>query len=103
MLTSPEIEECENEDPDEVDEVPVEARDFDDLVISSSAREEPTRASVEIAAPNFAGDDEQKDHADRHVGTVEPGDHEEAGAELRGAPGVPPRPHSLEDQLRPLE
>src|SRR5215212_7695737 len=100
MLSSPEIEQREDENPDEVDEVPVEARDLDDLVIPSSTREETTLADVEVAAPYLAGNDEEKYHADRDMGAVEPCDNKEAGAKLRSAPGVRPRPHSLVDQLR---
>src|SRR5690606_27480166 len=36
-FSSPQIEEREDEDPDEIDEVPVKAGDLDDLVVASGA------------------------------------------------------------------
>src|SRR5215212_11261113 len=103
VLPLPEIKQREDEHPDEVDEMPVQAGDLDDLVPPFPAGEEAPLLPVEVAAPDLAGDDEQEDHADRHVGAVEPRDHEEGGAELRRAPGVPPGPDALADQLAPLE
>src|SRR3954470_19738381 len=100
---SPKIEKCEDEDPDEIDEVPVQARDLDDLAASLAAREEAFLLDLEIAAPDLSGDDDEEDHADRDVGAVKARDHEEGRAELRRAPGVAPGPHPFEDQLRPLE
>ena len=41
MRLLPEIEEREDEDPDEVDEVPVQAGDLDDLVVALAARRSP--------------------------------------------------------------
>src|SRR3712207_8337874 len=57
----------------------------------------------EVPAPHLARDDQQEDHADRDMGAVEAGDHEEGGAELRRAPGILPGPHALMDQLRSEE
>src|SRR5262249_22604983 len=101
--TSPQIKESEDEDPHEIDEVPVQAHDFDDLVVASSAREKAASLYVKIAAPDLSRDDDQEDHTDGHVRTVEARDHEEARAELRRAPRIFPGPHALHDQLRPLE
>src|SRR5690349_3419182 len=72
VLPSPEIEEREDEYPDEIDEVPVEAHDLDALITSPAACEEAARAAVEVAAPDFSRDDDEEDHADRDVGAVEP-------------------------------
>src|SRR5689334_7097952 len=69
--TLPEVEEREDEHPDEVDEVPVQAGDLDDLV---------TLALI-VAAPDLERDDRQVDHPACHVQAVEPGDHEKARAE----------------------
>src|SRR6478735_8439264 len=103
MATSPEIEQREDEDPDEIDEVPVQAGDLDDLVAALPAREEPAALLVEIAAPDLARDDQQEDHADRDMGAVEAGDHEETRSELLGAPGIAPGTDPFRDQLRPFE
>src|SRR5690606_39303556 len=100
MFASPQVEEREDEDPDQIDEVPVEPGDLDDLVTTLPTREEPAGASVEIAAQDFPRDDDQKDDADRYVRAVKAGDHEEGGAELRRAPGVFQWPDADPDQLR---
>src|SRR5690606_19534864 len=95
--SSPQVEECKNEDPDEIDEVPVQAHDLDAFVIASPAREETPRAGVIIAAPDLARDDQEEDHAERDMRAVEAGDHEERCAELLGTPWISPRPHALAD------
>src|SRR5688500_10533877 len=100
---SPQVEQREDEHPHEIDEVPVEAHDFDGLVVAPPAREEAALAAVVVASPDLARDDEQEDHADRHVRAVEPRDHEEARSELRRTPRVSPGPHALHDELGPLE
>src|SRR5690606_21314808 len=101
--SSPQVEEGEDEDPDEIDEVPVEAHDLDGFVASLAAREEAGPPVVEIAADDLAGDDQQEDDADGHVRPVEARDHEEGGAELCRPPRVAPGPDALADELRPLE
>src|SRR5215212_2337135 len=68
-----------------------------------AAGEEATPLHVEVTSPDFTGGDEKEDHSDRHVCAVKARDHEEAGAELDGAPGITPRPHPLMDELGPLE
>src|SRR5918998_1537872 len=99
----PEIEQREDEHPDQVDEVPVEANDLAPLVAPLRGGKEAPPLPVEVPAPDLARDDEQEDHADRHVRAVEARDHEEGRAELGGAPRVLPRPDPLVDQLAPLE
>src|SRR5687767_1916588 len=101
MTTSPQIEECEDEDPDQIDEVPVEAHDLDGLVAASPAGEEAAPFLVEIAPPDLAGDDEEEDDADRDMGAMKAGDHEEGRSELCRPPGVFPGARALGDQLRP--
>src|SRR5262245_8053727 len=103
MRPSPQIEESEDEDPDQVDEMPVEAGGFDDLVQLLAAGEEALAFHVEIAAKDLPRHDDEKDHADRDMGAVEAGDHEEGRAELRRPPGIAPRPHPFHDELRPFE
>src|SRR3546814_9466259 len=73
-LPSPEIEKGEDEDPDEVDEMPVQPGDLDRAVIAGA---------VIMAARDLIGDDQQQDDAAGHMQPVEAGDHEEAGAKLR--------------------
>src|SRR5262245_21812935 len=102
-LASPKIEQGEDEDPYEVDEVPVETGDLDDLITALAAREEAGRALVEIAAPYLAGDDQKENHADRHVRPVEARNHEKGGAELRRSPWIAPRANAFVNELRPLE
>ena len=58
--------------------MPVEAHDFDDLVMSLSAREEAAPFDVEVSPPDLSRDGDQENHAERHVGAVEAGDHEKA-------------------------
>src|SRR5918998_2843448 len=103
MFASPQVEEREDEDPDEIDEVPVQARDLDNLVVAAAARKEASSSGLKVAAPNLAGNDDQEDHAECDVRAVEPRDHEEGRTELRRSPRVLPWPHSLLDELGPLE
>src|ERR1700739_3539636 len=74
--TSPEIKKRKDEHPHEIDEVPVQAGDFDDLVLPFPAREKTASFNIEVSPPNLSRDGEQENHADRHVGAVEAGDHE---------------------------
>src|SRR3954451_20640056 len=48
----PQVEKCEDENPDEIDEVPVQAGDLDDLVVPLAAGEEAPPLDVEIPAPD---------------------------------------------------
>src|SRR3546814_11441596 len=79
MGVSPEVEESEDEDPDEVDEVPVEAGDLDGRIVARA---------VVMAAPDLGGDNQQHEHAGRDVEAVQAGDNQEGGAELIRAPGI---------------
>jgi hypothetical protein len=47
--TSPEIKKRKDEHPHEIDEVPVEAGDLDDLVMPFSARKETAPLDIEIS------------------------------------------------------
>src|SRR3990167_9655624 len=94
LAPSPQIEECKNEYPDQIDKVPVEAADLDRRIVP---------APVVIAAKHLARDDEQHDHAAGHMEAVEACDHEEACAELRRAHRVAPWPHTFFDELGPFE
>src|ERR1700730_916577 len=76
--TSPEIKKGKDEHPHKIDEVPVQAGDFDDLVMSFAAREKTAPCHVELPPPNLSRDGDQENHADRHVGAVEACDHEKA-------------------------
>src|SRR6266702_45909 len=99
----PKIEEREDENPDEIDEVPIEARNLDDLIASLPACEKAPPRVVEIAAHDLSRHEDQEDHTDRHMSSVAAGDHKEAGTELGRAPGIAPGPHALPDQLCPFE
>src|ERR1700724_2794324 len=76
--TSPEKKKGKEEPPHKIDEVPVQAGDFDDLVMPFPAREKAAPFDIEISPPNLSRDDDQENHADRHVGAVEASDHEKA-------------------------
>src|SRR6266481_7946012 len=84
--TSPEIKKRKDEHPHEIDEVPVQAGDFDDLVVPFPAREKTAPFDIEISPQNLSRNGDQENHADRHVGAVEAGDHEKAGSKLRRTP-----------------
>src|SRR5688572_31536662 len=56
----PKIEKCKDEDPHEIDEMPIQAHDFDALVVALPAREEARRSSIIISPPDLAGNDEQE-------------------------------------------
>src|SRR5258708_26485596 len=101
--TSPEIKKGEDEHPHKIDEVPVQAGDFADLVVPLATREKTAPFDVEVSPPNLSRDGDQENHADRHVGAVEAGDHEKARTKLRRAPRVAPAPDALHDQLGPFE
>src|SRR6185295_1922062 len=100
-MTSPEIKKGKDEHPHEIDEVPVQAGDFDDLVVSFPAREEAAPFDVEVSPPDLPRDGDQEDHADRDVSAVEAGDHEETCTKLRRAPRIAPGPDTHHDQLGP--
>src|SRR6185369_17282151 len=100
---SPKIEKGKDEHPHQIDEMPVQAHDFDDFVAPLPAREKASRFAVEVSAQHFSRRDDQEDHSEGHMGTVEARYHEKAGAKLGRAPRVAPRAHAFHDQLGPLE
>src|ERR1700716_1610981 len=77
-LTSPKIKKGKDEHPHKIDEVPVQAGDFDDLVMPFPAREKPALFDIEAPPPNLSRDGDQENHADCHVGAVEASNHEKA-------------------------
>src|SRR6266850_3856798 len=85
----PEIKECEDEYPHQIDEVPVQARDLHGLVSALAVIE---------SCPDPPGYDCQIDHACRDVQAVETGDHEKRRPELRRTPGIAPRTDSFGDE-----
>src|SRR6516162_7081450 len=89
---SPQIKESKDEHPHKIDKVPVQAGDFDDLVIPLAAREEAAPFDIEVSPQHLSRDRDQENHADRHVGAVEAGNQEEACTELLRAPGIAPGP-----------
>src|ERR1700738_2551083 len=97
--TSPKVKKGKDEHPHKIDEVPVQAGDFDDLVMPLPAREKAPPFDVEVPPPNLSRDGDQENHADRHVGAVEASDHENARTKLCRSPGR----ESLGDQLGPFE
>src|SRR6185503_14471572 len=99
----PKIENCKDEYPHQIDEVPIQTHGFDNLVVSLPAGEEAWPLVIQIPPYYLYGHDDQEDHADRHVRAMETRDHEKARAKLRRAPRVAPRPDSFHDQLGPLE
>src|SRR5690606_35305429 len=73
---SDQIEKGENEYPNQVDKVPVKPGRFDRFIRA---------LAVVMAAQDAQQHDGQVDQADRHMQTVEAGQHKEGGAELRCA------------------
>src|SRR5688572_6601626 len=80
------VDDGEDHDPDHVDEVPVEAGDLHRL-----------RPLLDAAAEGEAGDRQQHDDAQGHVGAVEAGEDEE-----RAAGHVGGEAHALPDERREL-
>ena len=83
--------------------MPVESHGFNDLVAPLPAGEKASPSSIEISPPYFSRDDEQENHADRHVRAVEARDQKKGRAKLRRSPGVSPRPDPFPDQRGPFE
>src|SRR3981081_953870 len=82
-LQLPQIKECEDEYPPQIDEVPVQAGDLHGLIAA---------LAVIKSRPDPAGYDSQVNHARRDVQAVETGDHEERRTKLTHALAVPQRP-----------
>src|ERR1700737_4414869 len=76
--TSPKIKKGKDEHPHKIDEVPVQAGDFDDLVMPLPARKKAALFDIEVSPPDLSRDGDQENHADRHVGAGEARDHEKA-------------------------
>src|SRR3977135_3697807 len=89
-IPSPKIENCEDEYPHQIDEVPIQAHDLDDLVFSLSAGQKARPLVIQISAYDLDSHDDQENHPDRHVSAVEPRDHEKGRAKLRRNQGVAP-------------
>src|SRR3977135_2887475 len=89
----PQIEECEDEYPHQIDEVPIQARDLHGLIGA---------LAVIKSRPDPAGYDSQVDHAGRDVQAVETGDHEKTRSKLWRAPGISPRTDPFGDELGPF-
>src|SRR6266576_5839075 len=101
---SPKIENCKDEYPYQIDEVPIQAHDLDDLVFTLPAGHEARPLVIQISPNDLRRHDQKENHADRHVRAVETRDHEKSRAELSRAQGVAPGTYSLmDDQLGPLE
>src|SRR5215217_2801563 len=100
---SPKVEKGKDEDPDQIDKMPVKAHGLDNLVTSSPAGEKARRSDVEISPPNLPRYNDEEDDADRHMRAMEARDHEESRAELGCAPRVAPGSDALQDQLAPFE
>src|SRR5437773_12210621 len=70
------VEEGEEEDPDDVHEVPVEPGDLDGRVVGGT----------EPSVPRLPGHDRDDGHADHHVQGVQAGEAEVEGEEELGMP-----------------
>src|SRR5438445_4154572 len=84
------IEKCKNENPDDINEVPVQTSVFD-LITRILSHEGSNRHNHENR------------YAAKNVEAVKSGNHEEAGGELRHAPGIRGQARSFLDQVCPLE
>src|SRR3979490_2617469 len=94
-IPSPKIENCEDEYPNQIDEVPIQAHDFDDLVFTLPAGHEARPLVIQISTNALCGHDDQENHADRHVRAMEPRDHEKGRAELGRPQGIAPGTYPL--------
>src|SRR5579872_3132344 len=84
------IHQRENEHPNQIDEVPIEAADLNILIL-------------ELTAPHGEGDDAQVNDADDDVRHVQTGEGKKRAAEQRYAPFVVERRNVLVvDQVQPL-
>src|SRR5262249_34321077 len=79
ILLRDEVDDREDRNPDDVDEVPVQTRDLHFRVV----------APVDLSAQRQHHDDGQPHHAERHVGPVEAGQHEERRPEQIRPEGEP--------------
>src|SRR5713101_5911553 len=83
---SPKIENCEDEYPHQIDEVPIQAHDLDDLVFALPAGHEARPLVIQISPNDLCRRDQKENHADRHVRAVETRDHEKDCAAPKGLP-----------------
>src|SRR5260370_16269935 len=72
--TSPKVKKGKDEHPHEIDEVPVQAGDLDDLVIPLPAREKAAPFDVDVSPPNLARAGDQEHHADPPLAPPDPRD-----------------------------
>src|SRR6266480_8049719 len=91
----PKIENCEDEYPHQIDEVPIQTHGFDDLVVALPASQKARPLLIEVSPQRLDRHDDEEDHADRHVCAMKARDHEKARAELGRAHGVAPGTHPL--------
>mgnify|MGYP001394090953 CR=1 FL=1 len=56
LVPLPKIKECEDKNPNQIDEVPIKTHGFDDLVIAFAAGEKAAPFHIVVAAVYFAGD-----------------------------------------------
>src|SRR3546814_10456945 len=77
VFPSPEIEDRKDEHPHQIDEVPIQAHDFDGLVVPLPAGEKAAPLVIVVSPPNFPGNEDREDHTDRDMRAVETRDHEE--------------------------
>src|SRR3990172_801157 len=89
MATSDQIEQCEDEDPHQVDEVPVEPREL------YSGGGGLSRAHAESQS-------RKHDDPDEHVSSVKSGDEEEKVAERGHVPGVASEGHTFANEAPPF-
>jgi len=83
--------------------MPVQAHNFNDLVSAPAAGEKARLHVIEMTLPHLSGHDEQKNHADGHVGAVKACNHEKTRAKLGCAHRVAPGSYAFFDQLSPFE
>src|SRR3546814_20886287 len=81
----PKIEQCEDEDPHQVDEMPVQAHDLHGLVMRPPAGEEARLGVVVVPPPDLPRNGKQKDHHEGQVGYMKDSDREKGSAKLGSA------------------
>ena len=83
--------------------MPVQAHNFDDFITTSAGSKKTWSHLIQIASPNFSGDNKQKHNAYRDMDAMETRDHEETCAKLGGAKRVTPGAYTLRYKLGPLK
>src|SRR3546814_8160861 len=99
----PKIEQCEDEDPHQVDEMPVQAHDLHGLVMRHPAGEEARTRAIVVSPPDLSCSSDEEDHAEGHVGSMKARDSEKGRAKLASTKRVSPGAYRSEEHTSELQ